>query len=188
MTTYFAFLRGVNLGKRSIKSPELKKAFEGLGLENVKTYIASGNVIFDAKEKDVAKLAKKIEKGLKEAFSYEVPTVLRSRAEMEKIFKDNPFAGAGENTKTYISFLSAAPGKAAAKKFEKERTNENERFKFIGADLYMNFSCNFSDSQFFKKPNYEKELGVIATNRNLNTPTKMMALTDKLADKTGDKK
>jgi uncharacterized protein (DUF1697 family) len=179
MITYFAFLRGVNLGKRTVKSPELKAAFESLGFTNVRTYIASGNVIFDAKEKDGAKLEKKIEKGLKDAFGYEVPAVVRSRAEMETILQDNPFAKAPESTKTYISFLSAAPDKAVAKKFEKDRANENERFKFIGRELYMNFSCGFSDSQFFKKPNYEKELGVTATNRNLNTPVKMMALADK---------
>jgi uncharacterized protein (DUF1697 family) len=179
MTTYFAFLRGVNLGKRTVKSPELKAAFEALGFTNVRTYIASGNVIFDAKEKDSGKLEKKIESGLKSALGYEVPAVVRSHAEMEAILKDNPFVKAGEGTKTYISFLSAAPDKTIAKKFEKDRANDNERFKFIDRELYMNFSCNFSDSQFFKKPNYEKELGVTATNRNLNTPVKMMALVDK---------
>ena len=49
MTRYVAFLRGVNLGKRTVKSAELKAAFEAMGFENVKTLLASGNVLFDAR-------------------------------------------------------------------------------------------------------------------------------------------
>ena len=49
MTRYAAFLRGVNLGKRTVKSAELKAAFETMGFENVKTLLASGNVLFDAR-------------------------------------------------------------------------------------------------------------------------------------------
>ena len=49
MTRYAAFLRGVNLGKRTVKSAELVTALEGLGLTNVKTLLASGNALFDAR-------------------------------------------------------------------------------------------------------------------------------------------
>ena len=64
MTRYAAFLRGVNLGKRTVKSAELKAAFEALGFENVKTLLASGNVLFDTKPSK--SLKGKIEAGLKE--------------------------------------------------------------------------------------------------------------------------
>src|SRR5690606_6046012 len=66
MTRYAAFLRGVNLGKRTVKSAELKAAFEALGYENVKTLLASGNVLFDAN--GTKGLKEKIEAGLKEQF------------------------------------------------------------------------------------------------------------------------
>ena len=81
MTRYAAFLRGVNLGKRTVKSAELKTAFEGLGLENVKTLLASGNVLFDAKASK--SLKEKIEAGLKAEFSFEVPIVLRTVDELK---------------------------------------------------------------------------------------------------------
>ncbi len=178
MTTYFAFLRAINLGKRIVKSGELKKIFEDLGFENVRTYIASGNVIFESKEKDEGKLTQKIEKHLKDTLGYEVKTMLRSQAELEAVLKNNPFKKALEGATGYISFLSEKPQKAAAKEIE-ERSSDTEIFKFKNRELYMLFHVRMSDSEFFKKPNYEKVLGVAATNRNLNTPAKMLALIKK---------
>jgi uncharacterized protein (DUF1697 family) len=179
MITYIALLRGMNLGKRNIKMDELRKLFAELKLGNVRTYIASGNVIFDAKEKDEKKLTAKIEKHLKDSLGYEVFVMLRTRAELEAVLKNNPFKDAPENTTTYISFFVEAPPKAAAKEFEKQHTSDLERFKFKDRELYMNFYINFSESQFFKKSNYEKQLGMKATNRNLNTPVKIMAMLEK---------
>ena len=51
---YVAFLRGMNLGRRRIKNPELCAAFEDIGFTNVSAFLASGNVIFDADESDLA--------------------------------------------------------------------------------------------------------------------------------------
>jgi len=54
MTRYVAFLRGINLGKRRVKMEQLRRHFEGFGLENVATFIASGNVVFDSPRQDRA--------------------------------------------------------------------------------------------------------------------------------------
>ena len=81
MTRHAAFLRGVNLGRRTVKSAELKAAFEAMGLADVKTLLASGNVLFDAPS--ARGLKAKIEAGLKAAFGFEVGTVLRSLDELE---------------------------------------------------------------------------------------------------------
>jgi uncharacterized protein (DUF1697 family) len=178
MTTYIAFLRGMNLGKRNIKMDELRGLFAELKFENVRTYIASGNVIFDAKEKDEKKLTAKLEKHLKERLGYDVKVMLRSRAELEAVLKNNPFKNAPAGTNTYISFYDKAPGKAAMKKFLDERNSETEVFKFKNRELYMLFHVGFSESEFFKKPNSEKQLGVTVTNRNLNTPVKILAMLD----------
>jgi uncharacterized protein (DUF1697 family) len=179
MTTYIAFLRGINLGKRNVKSDELRSIFSGMGFKDVRTYIASGNVIFDAKEKDAEKLAKKIEKGLQDTLGYKVIVFLRSRGELEGILENNPYKdGHGKGSTCYISFLSDEPPKAAAKEVE-ARASDTEKFKLIGRELYMLFHVGFSESMFFKKNDYEKVLGVIATNRNLNTPNKIMAMMKK---------
>jgi uncharacterized protein (DUF1697 family) len=176
MTTYITFLRGINLGKRNVKSDELKSIFSEMGFGNVRTYIASGNVIFDAKEKNAEKLTKKIERSLEDKLGYKVTVFLRSQAELEGILENNPFKdGHGKGSTCYISFLSAEPPKDAAKEVV-ARSSDTEKFKLVGRELYMLFFVGFSESVFFKKNDYEKVLGVIATNRNLNTPTKIMAM------------
>ena len=89
MTRHAAFLRGVNLGKRTVKSAELKAAFEALGFTDVKTLLASGNVLFDAKAGKGLK--QKIEAGLKAAFGFDVPIVLRTLDELKALVAADPF-------------------------------------------------------------------------------------------------
>ena len=83
---YVAFLRAVNVGgRRLVKMQDLKKAFESLPVKNVETFIASGNVIFDASVKDPAALERKTEKCLRAALGYDVGTYIRSIDEVAGI-------------------------------------------------------------------------------------------------------
>ena len=90
MTTWVAFLRGVNLGKRQMKMAELKACCEGMGLQQVKTIVASGNVRFET-DKD-AKLKERLEAVLEETFDFPVRVILRSAAELETMIASKPFA------------------------------------------------------------------------------------------------
>ena len=105
MTRYAAFLRGVNLGKRSVKSAELKAAFEAMGLGNVKTLLASGNVLFDAKAGKGLKA--KIEAGLAERFGFPIRIVLRSMDELTAMVASDPFGGvvASEAAKLHVTLF-----------------------------------------------------------------------------------
>ncbi|HEX9961588.1 MAG TPA: DUF1697 domain-containing protein, partial [Pyrinomonadaceae bacterium] len=68
MIKYVAFLRGINVGGRHlVKMEDLRVLFASMNFENVKTYIQSGNVIFETSETSADVLAGKIERGLKEA-------------------------------------------------------------------------------------------------------------------------
>ena len=97
MTRYVALLRGINVGgKNLIKMPALKAAFEDNGLGNVSTYIQSGNVLFDALDADSAKLTKRIEKMLAEAFDYIPTVVVRSRSQMRAVVNRAPKAFGSE--------------------------------------------------------------------------------------------
>ena len=74
MKRYVALLRGINVGgKNKIPMAELKKGFEELGFEEVKTYLNSGNVIFSSDKEDVEKLKKQIETMINEQFGFEIP-------------------------------------------------------------------------------------------------------------------
>ncbi|MEO5807096.1 DUF1697 domain-containing protein [Devosia sp.] len=103
MTRYAAFLRGVNLGKRQVKSADLLKAFTNMGFDNVKTLLASGNVLFDADSPD----ARQIEAALERAFSFAIGTVLRSQDQLKALIDLDPFDGRkeDENTKLYVTFV-----------------------------------------------------------------------------------
>ncbi|KFC64314.1 hypothetical protein FF80_02935 [Devosia sp. LC5] len=104
MSRHVALLRGVNLGKRQVKSAELIAVFEAMGFANVKTLLASGNVLFDG----AAPERGKIETALQRHFGFEIGTVLRTQAQMRALVARDPFQGRLENTDTklYVTFLA----------------------------------------------------------------------------------
>lgn len=113
MTGYAAFLRGVNLGKRTVRSADLRAAFEAMGYADAKTLIASGNVVFSAKEDETA-LTQKLEKGLHEAFGFQIGVVLRSKAQLQAMVDAAPFAKVpdGADAKFYALLLREPNGEA----------------------------------------------------------------------------
>jgi len=74
MTRYIAFLRAINVGRRTVRMDRLREVFEAAGFDDVATYIASGNVIFAAAEPDPYRLEREIERLLAEAFGFHVDT------------------------------------------------------------------------------------------------------------------
>lgn len=174
MTRYAAFLRGVNLGKRTVKSTELKAAFEELGFTDVKTLLASGNVLFDAKP--ARTLKNKIEAGLKAQFGFEIGTVLRSVDELSAMVKADPFKREeGEDAKLHV-MLFDAPVPAALKPegvpgdFDVAAQTERELF-FV---FYRKPDGTYSGNSSF---DLEKRLpkGTLVTMRNWNTILKATA-------------
>lgn len=106
MTRHSAFLRGVNLGRRTVKSAELKAAFEAMGFTDVKTLLATGNVLFDA---GAGKgLKEKIEAGLEAQFGFAIGAVLRSIDELRQMVASDPFGRKeGEDAKLHVLLFDA---------------------------------------------------------------------------------
>jgi len=108
MIKHIAFLRAINVGgKKLIKMDELKKRFETLGFKNVRTYIQSGNVIFQSPTSDQNALAKKIENLLHKNLSSDVLVFLRTVEELNAIVKFDPYQKQKFKleTKLYITFI-----------------------------------------------------------------------------------
>ncbi|MDO8754830.1 MAG: DUF1697 domain-containing protein, partial [Anaerolineales bacterium] len=82
MSKHIAFLRAINVGGHNVKMGHLRQLIESLGFSNVETFIASGNVIFEATAGNTKNLKKKIETCLHEALGYEVATFIRTDAEL----------------------------------------------------------------------------------------------------------
>src|SRR5690242_1602 len=94
MPVMISMLRGVNVGPHNrIKMDALREMYESLKLEDPRTYVQSGNVIFRTNEKDLVKLASKIQKAIEKTFGCCPAVVLRTRGELKKVIVANPFAG-----------------------------------------------------------------------------------------------
>ncbi len=90
-TRYIALLRGINVGGHTARMEELRRLFEQLGLEEVRTYIQSGNVFFNTRDADPAGLTRRIERQLEKALGFEVPVFLRTIPQFESILAADPF-------------------------------------------------------------------------------------------------
>lgn len=137
MNRYVAFLRGMNLGGRRITNEALRSHFEALGCEDVATFRASGNVVFD-KERKPAALTAELEAGLAAALGYEVPVFLRSAKELSAIVAHEPFdakAVAASKGKLQVVLLTKKPSAAAAKKALALATDD-DRLVIVQRELY----------------------------------------------------
>src|SRR5260370_37898439 len=93
MTVIISMLRGVNVGGHNkIKMEALRALYESLRLRDAQTYVQSGNVIFRTDERDVSRLAKRIEDGIERQFGFRPNVILRTAAEVEEVIARNPFA------------------------------------------------------------------------------------------------
>ena len=177
MTGYIAFLRGINVsGQKIIKMEDLKESFISFGLKNVKTFIQSGNVLFESTDADPIKLNSKIGKKLSNVLGYEVPILLRTVAEMEGLIQSDPFKGLKpkESEKMYVTFMNEEPKqKHTLPLFSSKK--DVEIFRMYKQDAFC-ISHRINGSFGFPNAFIEKELKVVATTRNWTTVNKIMAL------------
>lgn len=176
MARYIAFLRAINVGGHVVKMADLRALFEALGFSGVETFIASGNVIFDAATADVALLEKQIERHLHLALGYAVATFIRSAAELTAIAQYEPFPAAellGETTGLYIAFVRTPPPAEAQQKLMTFRSPVDD-FHVHDCEVYWLCRTRMSDSAF-SGALLEKTLGMPATARNMTTVRKLAA-------------
>ena len=169
---YISLLRGVNVaGQKKVPMQQLKGLYEKLGLVNVKTYIQSGNVIFESNEKDAAKLRVKIERGIKKEFGFDVFVLIRTKDDFEKIIKNNPFK---DVEMLYVTLLSDVPKEVPTSEIDKYK---NEADKYVVLRDLVYFSCPTGYGKTKLSNNFfEKKLNVNATTRNWNTINKLLEM------------
>lgn len=175
MISYVAFLRAINVsGHRLIKMEALRAMFEIPGIKNVRTYIQSGNVLFDAKETDEAKLTAKIEKQLLKESGYDVEVFLHTKDELQDVLKNIPFKDVtpGKSLALYITFLQAAPTAAQKKEIE-AMSNEVDTLRVRGREIYALVVKDGAKS-LFSNMLIEKKLKQKSTGRNQTTVHKLL--------------
>jgi uncharacterized protein (DUF1697 family) len=149
---YVALLRGIMPTNPNMRSEKLTQVFESLGFTNVRTVIASGNVVFDSPSRSAPALEKKIEAALPEQLGFTSTTIIRSQDELQKLEKRNPFKGVEDQKPNYlvVTFfkdrreeipsvidLSVATGAEFMAKIEKEhgKTVTTRTWKTVGRIL-----------------------------------------------------
>ena len=172
MTVRVGFLRAVNLGKRKVQMPRLKAAVEGLGYDDVWTYINSGNVVFDTGGSRSA-VEKALEQALEDEFGFECTTFVRTGAELEKTLAATPFEVAAGDTH-FVTFLKKPPAAGAAKALE-ALSNDYDTLVVQGADVHWRMHGSSIDSTLARR-HWEKILGPLSsTSRNVKMLTKLAA-------------
>jgi uncharacterized protein (DUF1697 family) len=104
---YVALLRGVNVGgKAIIRMAELRECAADLGLEDLRTYIASGNLLFRSPERQASRLDTELGRAIEERFGLRVPVVVRSASEISRIASSIPAAWVGaSDLRVTVAFL-----------------------------------------------------------------------------------
>lgn len=169
---WVALLRAVNLGSRNkVSMAQLRTLLEGAGYGSVRTYIASGNVLFDGPSKR-AELGAALETLVADAFGVTTTAILRRPPELAKIVGGHPFGA--DTSETHVAFLAARPAKAAVARLE-EATATPEQAVLAGADLYLRLPRGVHRAGF-SAARVESLLGVQATLRNWRTVAKLADL------------
>ncbi len=170
MPHYVALLRGINVGGRTVRMEKLRAVLGGVGLADVETLIASGNVLFRSASRSDSGLEKKIEGAMAKAFGFDVITMVRSAAEIQAVAANEPFGALGE-ARLHVAFLKTIPPGEGVQKVMAVR-GEGDDLHLDGRELYFKIAGRMSDSAMFRAP-IEKLLGVPMTVRNANTVRKL---------------
>lgn len=173
LTPYVALLRGINVsGQKIIPMAELRQRLTDAGYQHVQTYIQSGNVYFEAEAQNSKALEAPFEAFLKTAYGWDIPTMVRSVAEVEAVVAASPFAPpAGKHEQVYVGFIRDLPAPALAEALVAQ-SMETDRFNIDGKTLYI-WQRKDVAKNLLDKLNVERALKTPVTTRNWATTVRM---------------
>ena len=167
LKTYICFLRGINVGGRSmLPMKELKDLCEKLSFERVRTYIQSGNIILESPLAEAA-VTKQLEAALHKKMGRQIVVALRTIDELDEVLKGNPFQKA-EPARVGVMFFAKPVHKAF---LEGVSTSTGEEVKIGKREVYIHYPNGMGQSKL-KLPK-EAEQGTV---RNMNTVRKLVEL------------
>lgn len=174
MTIYVALLRGINVGGNNIiKMQDLKTLLQDCGLENVNTYIQSGNIVFRS-EKTADELQFLIEQEIKQKYGYSISVIVRTGSEWEGIMKNCPYSteSLGDGESVHLTLLGKEISKEDIEHLLQSRSDTEECF-INDNEVYLYLKKSILDS---KISNQLQKLGVPVTSRNWKTIKKIESM------------
>lgn len=155
---------------------ELRSILESLGARDVRTYIQSGNAVFESEDVDPRDLASRIGAAIQESRGFEPRVVVLERERLERAIASNPFPEAESEPKSlHVHFLASAPQNPDLDALE-SLAKESERFELRGDVLYVHAPDGIGRSRLVARA--EKPLGVAMTGRNWRTVSRIKAMAD----------
>lgn len=167
--TFVALLRGVNVsGQKRIVMADLTNTLEASGLANVRTYLQSGNVVFDAENADAAEHAAAIHERIARDLGHDVAVLVLPSTEMQQVASSNPFSSAEVDEKSlHVTFLFRQISSADFAHLEL-RAAEGERAESLGRAVYLCLPRGYGRTRL-NNAFFEKALAMPATTRNWRT-------------------
>jgi uncharacterized protein (DUF1697 family) len=175
MKTYIALFRGINIGGHHLlPMKDLVPLLQDLGLENIRTYIQSGNVVFQNTAQDASRLAGKIRTAIRKARGFEPQVLLLEPKDLIRAIAANPFPEAASNPGSlHVLFLLSTPASPDLEKLEQVK-GKSEQFKLKGGLFYLYAPDGVGRSRL--AANVERLLGVPVTGRNWKTVQGLLTL------------
>jgi uncharacterized protein (DUF1697 family) len=172
MPTYIALLQGINIGPRKrIRMEDLRALVAGLGGEDVRTYVNSGNAVFTHHRTNIPALEKELETALRDHIGIDVPAIIRTGEDLARVLDGNPFPQASEPKTLHVLFLRDKPAIADVNTVEEMETGA-DLIAIHGREVYA-FLPNYTTGATVDLMKVARALGVDATARNWNTVTRL---------------
>jgi len=175
MKTWIALLRGINVGGHNIlPMADLRRDLESLKLRNVRTYIQSGNVVFDSTARSPAPLAGKVARRIEQQHGFRPQVLVLKPEDLMTAIESNPFPTAVSDPATlHFYFLSGPAVDPDTAALDRAKTS-TERYEITDAVFYLHAPDGIARSRL--AANVEKHLGVAATARNFRTIEKIASM------------
>jgi uncharacterized protein (DUF1697 family) len=170
MATYISLIRGINVGgHKKVAMEQLRKSVAALGFKNVRTYVQSGNIVFEAPKQSGAAISQMLERVILEAFGHSAAVITKTPEELAKAIEQNPFLKEKgmDVSKLHVTFLSGSPLLSDVKKLD-AISSGRDRFRCLADLLYLHLPDGAGNSKLANAP-FEKLLSVRATARNWRT-------------------
>lgn len=181
MPVVISLVRGINVGgNRMIKMAVLREIYQSLGLENPRTYVQSGNVLFKTSLRSTPALARRIEDAIERSVGFRPTVILRTAPELRDVIARNPFAGRAEiePSKLLVTFLADDPGPSIRAEVLKIKTSPEE-LRMEGRELYIYYPNGMARPKL-PLAAIERVIKVPGTGRNWNTVNKLLEMAEEL--------
>lgn len=179
LTPYVAFLRGINVGgHRKIRMQDLKLSLTKIGLNDVETYIQSGNIVFKTLGDQADNLSKEIEASIEKDFGFDVKVIVKNGVQLKEIISNNPYLSneSADINKCYLTLLSDIPKKEQAELLNALKFPYDE-FHLMDDIIYLYCTNGYGKTKL-SNDFFEKKLKLVASTRNWKTMLKMLEMSN----------